>query len=130
MNVFGLKVMAMLDLKQMFLDKSRAQGLVITIAILVEIIGVSLVALAIVMIHRKTGGISANPSPLTSPAIPIDRVNAAGGGVVVLIAMIILFGAATYFTGRLYGQVGYIACAIGFVVVVGTLGFLGGWGIG
>ena len=57
----------------------------------------------------------------------IDRVNAGGGGLVVLIAMIILFGAATYFTGRLYGNVGYIACAIGFVVVVGTLGFVGGW---
>jgi len=57
----------------------------------------------------------------------IDRVNAGGGGLVVLIAMCILFGAATYFTGRLYGNVGYIACAIGFVVVVGTLGFVGGW---
>jgi hypothetical protein len=57
----------------------------------------------------------------------IDRVNAGGGGVAVLIAMCILFGAATYFTGRLYGNVGYIACAIGFVVVVATLGFVGGW---
>jgi hypothetical protein len=57
----------------------------------------------------------------------IDRVNAGGGGMVVLIAMIILFGAATYFTGRLYGQIGYIACGIGFLVVVSTLGFVGGW---
>ncbi len=57
----------------------------------------------------------------------IDRVNAGGGGVVVLIAMIILFGAATYFTGRLYGQIGYIACGVGFLVVVVTLGFVGGW---
>ncbi len=57
----------------------------------------------------------------------IDRVSGSGGTMVILIAMIILFGAATYFTGRLYGQVGYIACAIGFVVVVGTLGFVGGW---
>jgi hypothetical protein len=57
----------------------------------------------------------------------IDRVNAGGGGVVVLIAMCLLFAAATYFTGRLYGNVGYIACAIGFAVVVATLGFVGGW---
>ena len=59
----------------------------------------------------------------------IDRVNAGGGGLVVLIAMIILFGAATYFTGRLYGNVGYIACGIGFLVVVVTLGFVGGWSL-
>ena len=59
----------------------------------------------------------------------IDRVNAGGGGLVVLIAMCILFGAATYFTGRLYGQIGYIACGIGFLVVVVTLGFVGGWSL-
>jgi hypothetical protein len=59
----------------------------------------------------------------------IDRVNAGGGGVVVLLAMCILFGAATYFTGRLYGQIGYIACGIGFLVVVVTLGFVGGWSL-
>jgi len=59
----------------------------------------------------------------------IDRVNAGGGGVVVLLAMCILFGAATYFTGRLYGQIGYIACGIGFLVVVATLGFVGGWSL-
>ena len=59
----------------------------------------------------------------------IDRVNAGGGGLVVLVAMIILFGAATYFTGRLYGQIGYIACGIGFVVVCITLAFVGGLGL-
>ncbi|HEY4848670.1 MAG TPA: hypothetical protein VIH87_12980 [Methylocella sp.] len=53
----------------------------------------------------------------------IDRIEG-GGGLVVLIAMIILFGAATYFTGRLYGNVGYIACGVGFVVVCVTLAFL------
>ena len=57
----------------------------------------------------------------------IDRIEGGSGTMVVLIAMIILFAAATYFTGRLYGQVGYIACAVGFVVVVGTLAFVGGW---
>ncbi|MGQ0443886.1 MAG: hypothetical protein ACT4O2_01850 [Beijerinckiaceae bacterium] len=59
----------------------------------------------------------------------IDRVNAGGGGLVVLIAMCILFGAATYFTGRLYGQIGYITCAVGFLIVVITLGFVGGWSL-
>ena len=47
----------------------------------------------------------------------IDRIEGSGGTMVVLIAMIILFAAATYFTGRLYGQAGYIACGVGFVVV-------------
>ena len=48
---------------------------------------------------------------------------------VVLIAMVILFAGATYFTGRLYGKAGYIACAAGFVVVCITLAFVGGLGI-
>jgi len=48
---------------------------------------------------------------------------------VILIAMIILFGAATYFTGRLYGKAGYITCGVGFAVVVITLAFLGGVGV-
>lgn len=48
---------------------------------------------------------------------------------VILVAMVILFGAATYFTGRLYGQAGYITCGIGFVVVCITLAFLGGLGL-
>jgi hypothetical protein len=60
----------------------------------------------------------------------IDRVEGAGGTMVVFIAMCILFGAATYFTGRLYGKVGYITCAAGFVLAVLTLAFLGGIGFG
>ncbi len=59
----------------------------------------------------------------------IDRIEGGGGTMVILIAMIILFGAATYFTGRLYGNIGYIVCAVGFVVVTVTLAFLGGIGI-
>ncbi|MGB6175607.1 MAG: hypothetical protein WBF43_04545 [Methylocella sp.] len=59
----------------------------------------------------------------------IDRIEGGGGTMVVLIAMVILFGAATYFTGRLYGQAGYITCGIGFVVVCITLAFLGGLGL-
>ncbi len=59
----------------------------------------------------------------------IDRIEGSGGTMVVLIAMIILFAAATYFTGRLYGQAGYITCGVGFVVVVITLAFVGGLGL-
>ncbi|HEX3496822.1 MAG TPA: hypothetical protein VHT02_06565 [Methylocella sp.] len=59
----------------------------------------------------------------------IDRVEGGSGTMVVLIAMVILFGAATYFTGRLYGKAGYITCGIGFVLVCVTLAFLGGMGI-
>jgi hypothetical protein len=59
----------------------------------------------------------------------IDRIEGGGGTMVVLIAMIILFGAATYFTGRLYGTAGYVACGVGFVVVCITLAFVGGLGL-
>jgi|GEM_PF-656430 hypothetical protein len=59
----------------------------------------------------------------------IDRIEGSGGTMVVLIAMIILFGAATYFTGSLYGRAGYIACGVGFVVVCFTLAVLGGLGL-
>ena len=58
----------------------------------------------------------------------IDRLEGNGGSMVILIALCILFGAATYFTGRLYGKVGYIACGVGFAVVTVTLMFLGGLG--
>jgi hypothetical protein len=59
----------------------------------------------------------------------IDRIEGGGGTLVVLIAMIILFAGATYFTGRLYGKVGYIACAAGFVLTCITLAFVGGLGV-
>ncbi len=56
----------------------------------------------------------------------IDRVEGSGGSMVILIAMIILFGAAAYFTGRLYGKVGMYTCAAGFAVVAFTLYAVGG----
>ena len=56
----------------------------------------------------------------------IDRVEGSGGSMVVLLAMVILFGAAAYFTGRLYGQTGLLTCAAGFVIVVFTLYVTGG----
>ena len=60
----------------------------------------------------------------------IDRIEGGGGTMVVLVAMVILFAGATYFTGRLYGKAGYIACAAGFAVVCITLAFVGGLGFG
>ena len=56
----------------------------------------------------------------------IDRVEGTGGSLVVLIAMLILFGAAAYFTGRLYGKVGMYTCIAGFAVVAFTLYAVGG----
>ncbi|MCI0599993.1 MAG: hypothetical protein L0Y60_10835 [Beijerinckiaceae bacterium] len=56
----------------------------------------------------------------------IDRVEGTGASLVILIAMLILFGAAGYFTGRLYGKVGIYTCVAGFLVVVFGLYSLGG----
>ena len=56
----------------------------------------------------------------------IDRVEGSGGSMVILVAMIILFGAAAYFTGRLYGKVGMYTVIAGFCVVVFGLYSLGG----
>jgi hypothetical protein len=48
----------------------------------------------------------------------IDRIEGGGGTMVILVAMIILFGAATYFTGRLYGTVGMVSVVGGVVVII------------
>ena len=56
----------------------------------------------------------------------IDRVEGTGGSLIVLIAMIILFGAAAYFTGRLYGKVGRYTIIAGFAVVAFALYATGG----
>jgi hypothetical protein len=60
---------------------------------------------------------------------PVSRIGVTEGStesIVILIALIIVFGAAGYFTGRLYGRNGIIACVAGFVVVVIGLFALGG----
>lgn len=56
----------------------------------------------------------------------INVVEGSGASVVILIALVLLFGAAAYFTGRLYGTVGMVAVIGGFVATVFTLFFLGG----
>jgi hypothetical protein len=45
---------------------------------------------------------------------------------IILIALFIAFGAAAYFTGRLYGRYGMMAVGGGFVAVVVGLFVLGG----
>ncbi|HXW70049.1 MAG TPA: hypothetical protein VEK34_01145 [Methylocella sp.] len=56
----------------------------------------------------------------------IDRAEGSGASLVILIAMVILFGGAAYFTGRLYGKTGMIAVVAGFVLVVIGLMATGG----
>ena len=56
----------------------------------------------------------------------IDRVEGSGASLVILIALIILFGGAYYFTGRLYGKTGSYAVIAGFILVVAGLYFTGG----
>lgn len=56
----------------------------------------------------------------------IDTLEGSGPSFVILIAMIIIFSGAAYFTGRLYGKAGMIAVIAGFLVVVSGLYMLGG----
>jgi hypothetical protein len=60
----------------------------------------------------------------------INVVEGGGESFVILIALVILFGAAAYFTGRLYGTAGMIAVVGGFVAVVAALFALGGLSFG
>jgi len=53
-----------------------------------------------------------------------------GVALVILIAMVILFGGAAYFTGRLYGRTGMIAVIAGFLIVLVGLLSLGGLNFG
>jgi hypothetical protein len=60
----------------------------------------------------------------------INATQGSGASLVILIAMILLFGGAAYFTGRLYGKTGMIAVVAGFVVVLVGLLALGGISFG
>jgi hypothetical protein len=51
----------------------------------------------------------------------IDRIEGSGASLVILIAMVILFAAATYFTGSLYGKAGYLAGAAFVIILVGLM---------
>lgn len=48
----------------------------------------------------------------------IDTLERTGPSLVILIALIVIFGAAAFFTGRLYGRAGMIAVIAGFFLVV------------
>lgn len=68
---------------------------------------------------------------VTSSATGAINTTAGGGeSLVILIAMIILFGAAAYFTGRLYGRAGMIAVIGGFFAVLVGLYAVGGISFG
>jgi hypothetical protein len=56
----------------------------------------------------------------------IQVTEGSGASLVILIAMIILFGGAAYFTGRLYGKVGMYAVIAGFFIVATALYVTGG----
>lgn len=60
----------------------------------------------------------------------IQVTEGSGASLVILIAMIILFGGAAYFTGRLYGTAGMVTVIAGFFAVVIGLFFLGGISFG
>jgi hypothetical protein len=60
----------------------------------------------------------------------INAVEGSGTSLVILIAMVILFGGAAYFTGRLYGRIGMIAVIAGFLIVLVGLLSLGGLNFG
>jgi uncharacterized membrane protein len=60
----------------------------------------------------------------------INAVEESGASLVILIAMVILFGGAAYFTGRLYGRTGMIAVIAGFLIVLVGLLSLGGLNFG
>jgi hypothetical protein len=60
----------------------------------------------------------------------INATEGSGASIVILIALLILFGAAAYFTGRLYGNAGMAAVIGGFFAVVFALWALGGLNFG
>lgn len=60
----------------------------------------------------------------------INAAEGSGASLVILLALIVLFGAAAYFTGRLYGKAGMVAVIGGFFVVVAGLIALGGLSFG
>ena len=60
----------------------------------------------------------------------INAIEGSGASLVILIAMVVLFGGAAYFTGRLYGRTGMIAVIAGFLIVLVGLLSLGGLNFG
>ncbi len=55
----------------------------------------------------------------------IDTLEGTGPSIAIVIAMILVFSAAAFFTGRLYGRNGMVAVIAGFFVVLTGLYTLG-----
>ena len=55
---------------------------------------------------------------LPAAAGVVDTLEGTGPSIAILIAMILIFSAAGFFTGRLYGKTGLVAVVAGFFVVV------------
>lgn len=51
----------------------------------------------------------------------VDTVNGTTPSLVILTILIVIFSAAAYFTGRLYGKMGILTVLAGFVVIVTSL---------
>jgi hypothetical protein len=125
----------------------RFYAIVASVGIAIAFVGISILALTSRVLHHNVSiGISDNnriegfdtSQPYVLPHKDVDvppmrtgardRIEGGGATMVVFIAMIILFGAATFFLGRQYGQAGYIACGVGFVVLCVGLEYFGGLG--
>jgi hypothetical protein len=127
----------------------RFYAIVVGMGIALAFVGISILALASRVLHhnvnpietsennRIDGSNNSHPQALPHKGVDvppmrtgvIDRIEGNGGTVMVLIAMIILFAAATYFLGSLYGRAGYIACGVGFLVIYVGLEYFGGIGL-
>jgi hypothetical protein len=126
----------------------RFYAIVAIVGMALAFMGISILALASRVLHHNVNpietvnnnrieGDTSQPHVLPDKGVNVpsvrpgtrDRIKGGGATMLVLIVMIVLFGVATYFTGRLYGQAGYIACCAGFVVVCVTLAFLNGFGL-
>jgi hypothetical protein len=60
----------------------------------------------------------------------INFIKSNGTGLLILIALIILFGGAAQLSGRSYGTAGVVVVIGAFLIVVATLFLLGGLGFG
>jgi hypothetical protein len=102
----------------------RFYAIVASVGMALAFMGISILASASAVLHHKV-----IVSPIGTGRI--DRIEGGGATMVVLIALIILFGAATYFTGRwLDGKAGLTTGGIACVIILIALWALSGFGFG
>jgi hypothetical protein len=76
------------------------------------------------LLYKLANSISATGAPRsTIPTSQSDQIGS-GASMVILVAMIIMFGGAAYFTGRLYGKTGALTVIVVLVIFGLTLGAL------